>query len=180
MTVPVPRTWVASEFVTATIMNSAVRDVLNFLLDPPHVYAYRSTALTHTSNGNWLAVNLDGELYDSTGTMHDAGTPSRLVAPEPGVYRGTIGVAFVTNVTGARGVRVRKNAAGSDASGTPIAETAIGALTAFGNRVVCPFQVELNSGDYIEPFYYQGSGGSLDYVTGASQTYMSMQWDANL
>lgn len=32
---PTPRTWVAAELVTASIMNSAVRDMLNYLLVPP-------------------------------------------------------------------------------------------------------------------------------------------------
>jgi hypothetical protein len=32
---PTPRTWIAAELISASTMNSAVRDVLNYLLVPP-------------------------------------------------------------------------------------------------------------------------------------------------
>ena len=180
MAVPVPRTWVASEFVTATIMNADQRDTDNFQLGPPRCYAYRSAAITHQNNGNWETINLDGELYDSGG-MHDpASNASRVIAPEPGIYRGTVGVAFAVSGTGNRGARVRKNAAGLVGGGTEVCIDTRPSFAGLSFHMVVPFQVQLNAGDYIEPFYYQSSGGNLAYIEAAAETYLNMIWDAKL
>jgi hypothetical protein len=182
MAVPVPRTWVASEFETATIFNGDHRDSLNFLLAPPRCHAYRSAAGSHVLNGNWDVVALDGELYDPYATpAHDNATNnSRLVAAETGLYKGVAAVGFVANATGHRGIKIRKNAAGSDASGTEVTSTLTAAFATFGWQFTMPFQVQLNANDYIELFAYQSSGGNLGYLENASRLYLMFKWDSKL
>lgn len=82
----VPRTWTTGEVVTAAMMNTDVRDNLNFLFSGmPAAFAYHSTTQSVTS-ATFTAVALDSELYD-TDTIHDtAVNNSRLTCKTAGKY----------------------------------------------------------------------------------------------
>jgi hypothetical protein len=180
MAVPDPRTWESGELVTAPLLNSELRDPLNFILSPPRCHAYRSSGGSHSSSGNWQVIGLNAELYDS-GAIHDPVIDaSRLVAPEPGLYRGTGQVGFRLSAAGLRGARIRKNAAGTDASGTLVAQVTAASHGVFGWRGLVPFAVQLNAGDHIELFAYQSSGANLSYVVGAGETYLNLLWVSRL
>jgi hypothetical protein len=179
MAVPVPRTYVASEFVTATILNADIRDVNNFQLEPPRCFAYRN-ADKSTSNGVTTVYDMDLELFDSH-TAHSLVTNnSRLIAPEPGIYLALCQAKWAANATGSRRIQLRKNAAGNPVSGTLVFDTAN--LPSSGNIGFAhgSVHVQLSSGDYIEMFTEQTSGGALNVIGGPGESYLSFMWAAKL
>jgi len=175
--VPNPRSWGASLFVDSTIANLEWRDTFNFLLQPPRAFAYRSAALTLTT-AVWTLVPLDAEIYDPYSTpMHDNSTnPSRMIAPETGLYVVNLKIGFSANATGNRLMELRKNAAGSQVAGTLVttqATAGIATNSIFINETV---EVQLNATDYVELFAQQGSGGNLGLTVGSAQTILQMRF----
>jgi hypothetical protein len=179
MAVPVPRTWVASEFETATIMNgvNGIRDAMNFMLAPPRVSAYRSANQTLTTS-TWAVVPFDAEEYDPAAMHSTASNTSRLIAVETGIYTVSLFMIFGASATGQRNWEVRKNAAGSQASGTLLRAAASDSTSSsLGLRMFRTFDVPLNSGDYIELFAWQSSGGNLILQGGGIEdTNFQMRW----
>jgi hypothetical protein len=182
MAVPVPRTWVASETVTATIMNgiNGVRDAHNFLLAPPRVSVYKSANQTLT-DATYAVVSFNTELYDpySTAAHDNATNNSRLIAAETGLYSVNLNLVFAANATSTRRWELRSNAAGSQASGSLVASDIRNAETGgvIGTRMDRTLDVPLTAGDYLEIFARQDSGGSLALVGGNSaDTYFQMRW----
>jgi predicted lipase len=104
---------------------------------------------------------------------------SRLIAVAAGTYSVVACVQFVANATGVRAVQVRKNAAGSNAGGTLVAQANSGlASSSAGNSAIVVRDVVLAVNDYLEVFIYQSSGGALATVAGTGYTYASMRWVA--
>jgi hypothetical protein len=180
MAVPVPRTYVASEFISATTLNGDIRDVHNFMLEPPRVFAYH-TASTALTDNVWTLVSLGAELYDPYSTAgHDNVTNnSRVVARETGLY--TIHNQIRTSDLSGTifQMQVRKNSAGSDTGGTRIflqSQTGAGGgqVTQIGRSVDYP----LNTGDYVEMFIFVNTGGSPDATlgSGADATFLSIRF----
>ncbi|HEY3141032.1 MAG TPA: hypothetical protein VGJ86_07870 [Acidimicrobiales bacterium] len=181
MAVPTPRTYVAAEFETATILNGDIRDTATFLLGPPHCYAYRATDVSIPTSGVWALASLTGELYDSTTTMHStASNQSRIIAAETGLYTIKAHARFAANATGARGINIRKNAAGDQTLGTDLFFTF--SLPSSGNigYVFGSVDVQLNATDYVEMFVNQSSGGALNLLGGVTESFMSARWVSKL
>ncbi|HEY5986958.1 MAG TPA: hypothetical protein VIV12_11365 [Streptosporangiaceae bacterium] len=157
--------------------NTEWRDILNFLLGPPRVSAYRTTAVS-TATAVWARADLTGELYDSYGTaMHDTGTnPSRLVAPETMLYECHASLRVEANATGLRGIAVCKQTAGTyDALKLVKQETVTPAWSAAWFLGLST-DVQLNAGEHVEMFGRQESGGALDmFGGGIGQTFMSLR-----
>jgi hypothetical protein len=176
LAIPTVRDW-GSEFITEAKLDE-ISAALNYLLAPPRCFAYRSTTMT-LSQATWEVVNLNAEQYDS-GAMHDNATNNtRVTATETGIYVAKCSVRFETGTASTyRGVQVRKNAAGSDLSGTRIAiklEPALGG----GEPSIFGFSVDvpMTAGDYLELFARQATGsGTLDIGGGAEYTYLSVRW----
>lgn len=179
MAVPVPRTYVASEFVTSTILNGDIRDVHNYLLEPPRCFAYRN-ADKSTSNGVMTPYDMDLELYDSHTAHSTVTNNSRLIAPDPGIYGAKFQAKWAANVTGSRQVQIRKNAAGNPASGTLVFETADEPSAGNIGFVNGTVDVQLSASDYIEMFTSQSSGGALNVLGGSGESYLSFMWMAKL
>jgi hypothetical protein len=179
MALPTVRTWVASEFVTATTMNGDPRDVENFLWQPPRVSVYKSANQTLTNNVE-AVVSFNTELYDPYSTaMHDNATNnSRLVARETGLYTVNLFMIFGADIDGQRQYTVEKNAGGTPNAGTELANAAFDATSAtIGMRIFRTFDVPLTSGDYIELFAFHTAGANLDLVGGTqSDTSFQMRW----
>jgi hypothetical protein len=175
--IPDPGTWSAG-LVTTSMMNTRLRDVENWLLNPPHVHCFRSTTKTGTANGSFVLHDLDSELYDwSVSAMHDNATNnSRLTAPEAGIYYIAGHIRFAANAGGARGILIRKNAAGNPVSGTAVIERY--ELPSSGNLgfVHWAGDFPMSAGDYVEMWTYQNSGGTLDVLPGPHVTYLSIRW----
>jgi hypothetical protein len=160
-----PRTWVAGELVTASMMNAHVRDNASALRATPanRCVAYHNTT-QNVSAGNTDALNLNSEDVD-TATMHDLVTNNNRVtipAGGGGTYL-VSGSSFVSNSNNGtcelqirvNGTAVRRSSATTE-SGSD-----------FGERtVVLPLtQLVLAAGDYVE---LAGSATSNTFTFGSA------------
>jgi hypothetical protein len=103
-------------------------------------------------------------------TCGAAGSKTELIAPVAGVYEVNASVQWDTNSTGARVIRIEKNASTDLVTDqrTAIGFTANSAST----------MVKLAAGDFVQALVLQNSGGALN-VLGLSTTSLSMTWVGN-
>lgn len=172
----------ASELETAAILNPAIRDVLDFLLDPPSCYAYRGTNQSFTT-ATWAPLQMANELYDAYATpAHDTSTNNtRLVAAETGLYAITGHLTWAADASGVRFADIRKNAAGVQSGGTELEQISIAAAAAgISTRMVVYVEAQLTAGDYVELFGQQSSGGTLSAIGGQADSFLAFRWVARL
>ena len=183
MAVPVPRTYVAGEFLGATIFNTDHRDTLNFLMNPPRCLAYRGSSLGLV-DGAWTLIGLGSELYDPYSTAaHDTVTNnSRVHARENGLYIVHCQVRTSTLSSTIIQFQVRKNSAASDTGGTRLflhsqSGAGGGEATELGRSMDYP----LTNGDYVESFIRCDTGANPDASLngGADATFLSLRWETN-
>ncbi len=158
-TVPVMRTWVAGELVTAAYMNANIRDAGNFVRARP-MAILRQAAAQSVPNGAWTAILMDTEDLDRDAGHSTSSNTSRYVGKTPGYYMFPYTLPFTATATGARGARIRVNGADS-------ATTGCGRSTTNGTAVdtaLCGvgFTYLNGSTDYAELVGYQNSGGALN------------------
>lgn len=164
-TVPTPKTFSVNEVLTASTMNTEIRDAQKFLLDPPRVFAQNVTAIS-VPNAAYAAVALITEQYDTDG-MHDTVTNnSRFTCITPGLYDLKAMIYWTSNSTGMRGAQIRLNGATAlsydfrPSQATLIQQTCV--------------DWYLNAGDYVELLAYQNSGAALN----TQNVFMSARWVA--
>lgn len=160
------------------VFNQEIRDPLNFLLNPPAVSVYRSGVVTGTVSGTATLISWDAELYDTTDTMHSTATlPSRIFAPETGLYDVRVGMAWAADADGYRAIRVGVNTGGTDPQNAAAIRVQ---YTSAGGSVESQFtlakDVRLVQGDYIEVFQQHAAGNALDLSPGAGKMHASMRW----
>ena len=114
------------------------------------------------SNSTYTVVSWDSENFD-TNTMHDNATNNtRITIPtgKSGYYLLTGGIAFNSNGTGNRIVRVYKN-------GADLRWLSSVAAANTGNFTIVPFSqtFSLTAADYLEIYAYQTSGGALSVMS---------------
>lgn len=173
-TVPVPRTWVASENVTATIMNgtTGVKGALDFILSPPRCLVYQ-TATSSTTTGASTTITFDTETYD-TDTMHSTSVNTgRITATTTGLYTVFGQVCMASNATGTRTLALVKNGT------TTVANARLQSVIATNAYIDLECDVQLTASDYLELTMLQTSGGALATVAGAGNTWFSARWVAN-
>lgn len=160
-----PRTWVAGELVTASIMNTHVRDNL---LEIAKIGAHRCFAHNSgtqvVSAGNTTALTLDSELYDS-GTMHSTSSnTSRVIAPAAGYYV-IFGYSNVTNNNNGTGtLHLRKN--GSALSPVVSVQYVTSAGDFEDQGMVLHAVLSLAASDYVELY---GQAATNDFGFGLTQ-----------
>jgi hypothetical protein len=178
MAIPAAPDWGASETITEAKLDS-ISAVLNFLLEPPRCYAYKS-GTGALANSTWDAVNFGVEAYDSHGAHDNTTNSSRITAPESGLYTVAASVEFEANATGSRRINVRKNAAGVQTAGTSLRFVVVNAVAGAGNEttVAATFDTQLVQGDYIECFAHQSSGAALNVTGTLAGTFLSIRWTA--
>ena len=121
--------------------------------------AYKTSTQT-IANVTWTAVTWDVEEFDTNGFIDLSSHNTRITIPEDGYYvvGGTIG--FDANNTGLRLLTIRINGDSTDRHAYHTAN-AYGA-SAYGIVLSSSTILQLSSGDYVEMFVYQDSGGNLD------------------
>lgn len=166
-----PRTWVAGETITASIMNTHVRDNLNYLNARPQLFTYQNTpqAALVTSTSTLITFDTNVTDNDPNGSMHSTTTnPSRIIPKTAGYHEIIWTVTFVSNATGGRQIDVRKNAAGNAAGGTRVNLVAQMAANGLVTVVQLTGVVQFNgSTDYVEVFGFQSSGANLALSSGS-------------
>lgn len=153
--VPIPRTFTTGETETAAFYN-AMRDALNFLLNPPVCNATQATAQT-LATATWTALTLDATVEDSYGGHSNSTNNSRYTAQVAGWYMAFAAACFSSNATGWRGIRLEKNGAVFAGAATEVGTNPSGVCTIASPSAI----VFLNAGDYLEAYGFQNSGGNL-------------------
>jgi hypothetical protein len=154
--VPVPRTFTVGETETAAYFN-AVRDALNFLLNPPVFKGIQATTQAIAS-GAWTSIALDSSSVDSYTGHSNVTNNSRYTAQVAGWYWAEGYVAWqATGATCRFDSSIFRNGAAVPGSsqflvkpGTDLAAISASTLT------------YLAVGDYVEMNGRQSSGGSIN------------------
>jgi len=134
------------------------------------------TALQPIPDNTFTSLCFDTAVFDNDnvwggdpgpGTCGANGSKTKLIAPVAGVYEVNASVQWDTNSTGARVLRIEKNASTDLVTDqrTAIGFTANSAST----------MVKLAAGDFVQALVLQNSGGSLNAL-GISTTSFSMTW----
>lgn len=170
-TIPTPPTFNPGETTGVAAKLNQLRDVQNFILNPPKCYAYQGVAQS-IPNASATALTLDSELFDivmsGDSPGHDNVTANmRLVARTDGKYEIVGAIRWATNATGLREAQIRLN--GSTIliknAQTPAAASSTDCATP-------PIEVGLAAGDYIELLGFQSSGGALLTVAAREVTFL--------
>lgn len=174
--VPVTRTWVAGEVVTAPHFNDNIRDVLLYLLAKPTMMLRQTSAAQTLTTGTWTDITFNTEDQDSSGMHSTVSNTARATAVYPGWYRPTGGVGFVSNATGLRGTRWARGGTPLDFGG-PVDNATNGNAT---YKLAASPLVFFNVGDYLTLQGIQTSGGNLNTeVTSTIQSFFAIGWESN-
>lgn len=169
MLVPNQRDWVVGEIVTAAMLNSNVRDAVDFLLDPPMCDLYQAAAQS-IPNGALTALVWDTEVYDNDSAHSTVTNSSRITIQTPGWYHVSAAYSMDLNTTGYRLVCLYKN----------------GSVAKTGNRIapssnqtaaVLDAYLSVSAGDYLEIVVLQSSGAALStWVANAFRSFCTARW----
>ncbi len=129
----------------------------------PNLVVTRRSSTQTISNGAWTAVQWNDDVYDGSG-LHSTSSNSDIVyIKSPGFYRVDLNALFDANATGGRLARIHVN--GSEIDGTTVrSQPASGQSASVTTSCVRFF----NTGDQVQAFVYQNSGGDLDLVANGS------------
>lgn len=152
---------------------NAVVAYLDALKNPPGASGYRNTALSLTS-GTTTLVPLDAEDYDRDSMHSTSVNTSRIVVNTDGRFHLTARLSFAANGSGIRAVDVRKNAGGSAGGGSFVARDAGPPAGTGVTQLECNMTIQLVSGDYLEMFATQTSGGALGLDYGIRLCHLDM------
>ena len=137
------------------MLNTQIRDNLNFLHSPP-VIRVATTGAVSITNNSLTTVNLDAfgfkrDLLHSTVT-----NPSRVTFATTGIYTLTLQVDWDANATGRRYASILLNGA-TVIRAQSMAPASGGQAT---NQLAMSYDFEAT--DYVQVQVYQDSGGSLN------------------
>lgn len=160
LNVPVMKTWNVGDIASAALLNTNIRDALNFLLNVPLFLGTQNNAQALPGN---IAVStpiaLDNNLIDTYSGHSTSVNNSRYVAQQTGIYllTGSVSLASTSGVfVGA----FFKN--GNLIAGTQVTGNATAGITT--SIAPAPAIVQLNAGDYV----YMGANVSVAVNTQVS------------
>lgn len=167
-----PRTWVTGETVTASQLNTHLRDNMIALRAALTTRVYRSTALS-TSTGTAVLVGMDAETTDSPGWHSTSSNTDRITPNLSGLYLVMAGASFAASATGYREVTLWRNGLSGQA------------IASIGRGIACTGSVSNNlavsgvftangSTDYFGLGVEQSSGGALNVNGGEFLTWLSV------
>ena len=155
-----PRTWVTAEMVTAALMNTHVRDNLDWLIQA-HGCAATGTADQAITTGVMTAVQWDGtDEWDSDAFHDPASNNTRLTVPRAGRYLVIAGVYWEAVAAGVnREVHLRTDGS-TTASGGRVNQSATVAAPAV-YQVVSSI-LPMGGGTYVECLVGHDRGSNLN------------------
>ena len=133
--------------------------------------AYKTTGQT-ISNNTQTAITWSAEYFD-TDAFHSTSTnTSRFTIPagKGGKYLFTATARFASNSTGIRSWTYYKNGSGL------MQPAAMNAVSSGGSATSVVWVGDLIAGDYIELYCFQTSGGNLDILADADNTYITISY----
>lgn len=173
-TIPSQRTWAAADVVTAAMMNSNVRDAVNFWLTArPKAHLLQGVAQSFTT-ATAAALTFDTEVHDNDGGHSTSTNTSRYTAVTPGWYMASGGVGWASNAVGIRLLRWSVNGTTVNGSGTQVYAPATSVVIHLPARTIMVF---LTAGDFLELNARQDSGGALLTTVGSENAAtMTVMW----
>lgn len=170
-TLPVFRTWVAGEIVTAAFMNTNIRDAGNFFLSWP-VAELRQTVAQSIANLG-ATITFDVEDIDTDNGHSTVTNTSRYTPQTAGRFQFSGGSVWAANATGRKGNWWMRNAGLVNGSSAVVASTATLTLAVPARTMTMAAN---GSTDFMELFGYQESGGALNTaVSTIDQSSMSVR-----
>lgn len=167
--------WADNDALNTTNVNAYLRDPIRFLLAAP-LCRLRQTTAALTATGTWTDMPFTTEDIDTdpdgVGGHSTSANTARFTARYPGWYDVGGAVAFISNATGNRGVRLAIN--GTAVNGSETLTPAVNGTTS--EAVLRPMTVLLDEGDYITLQGFQTSGGALNTIAGIGSTTLDVRW----
>ena len=169
-----PKTWADGDVVTASELNTHVRDNLNELRGAQTCRVYRSVTQS-LSNDTYALIGMNQETSDVPGWHSTVTNDPRITPTVAGLYLIVAGASFAHNTTGSREIVIVRNGLGGvsvASTGRNIAVNAAGSLSAnFNVTGVFPAN---GSTDYFSLAAWQNSGGALNVNGGEFLTWLSV------
>lgn len=165
-----PRTWVTNETVTASLLNTHVRDNVAWVAtDAPCCNVHNSANIAIVT-ATTTALTFDSERYDTGGCHSTVTNTGRITVPTGGggKWRFSANVVFAANATGYRQLGIRINGT------TNIAYVSLPAVNGDVTILNVSCEYAMSAGDYAEVLVYQNSGGNLN-VTAVNNYSPSFQ-----
>ena len=167
-----PRTWVTGETVTASQLNTHLRDNLLALREANHCRVYRSSAGTLTT-ATLTLVNFDAETTDPNGWHSTTSNTDRVTPTIAGYYRVEAGASFGASATGWRELILWRNGTSGQAFSTVGRGVACTGTNSTNWALSGTFPAN-GSTDYFSLSVEQNSGGNLTLAGGEFATWMSV------
>lgn len=175
---PFPRTWGASEAVTAAKLNTDIRDALSFYYNPPRA-KMRLSASFAVNSAIASPVPWDTEVYDTDGGHSTSVNNTRYVSKTDGWYYVStclhMSPSATASETGTREVVLYKNST----EGLKQNRQDAYLLNRFSDTFVLRTagHVRLAINEYLEVMVYQDSGAVI-FVSNniADPSYFSIRW----
>lgn len=164
-----PRTFAVGEILTASAMNTDVRDNTSFLRDPPRARATRAANKSIATGGSAVVVDFDTEDHDH-GDLYDPGgaNPERITIGDDGTYGFGASGEWESNSSGIRYVAVRLNGTSVVAADRRPGEAL--------SEQSCSNERELLAADYVEMLVYQNSGASRNLQSSGASPMLWVSW----
>lgn len=171
-----PKTWSTGNVLTATDLNTYVRDNTSWLgTDKPLARVFNSAAISIANNTN-TAVTFDSERFDNQGMHSTSSNTSRLTVPTGMGGKFLIGghIEFAGNASGQRDILIQVNGS------TVIAYDRVGPNGAVSWKMSLTTMYALSAADYVELLVFQNSGGALNLdATGNYTPEFWAMWMSN-
>lgn len=153
-----PRTWVPGELVTASMMNTHIRDNMNYLFTAASGDKCRATNGAQSISDNTATkLTFGSETFDTNGLHSTSSNPSRITIVTTGYYI-VIGWVYWNSAGGSsRWLRILVN-------NTTLYNTNRVSSASFDNAQSVDDLISFTAGDYVELSVVQESGGSLNTV----------------
>ncbi len=172
-----PPTFLVGRLEAETDLNPILVDDPQWLHYPKWMRLHK-TSTQSINNSTDTALTWGSEDADPWALHSTSSNTSRLTvtAPLAGVFSVRAVIEFASNATGFRRVDLRKNG-----SSTPLCITSAGAVNGASTVVQAESMVQMVSGDYLEVFVQQSSGGALNVsATTEATTYVEAEWFGSL
>lgn len=159
---PAPRTWSVNDLVSAALLNTNIRDAVNFLTNPPTFVGYQATGQAIPTSV-WTGMAIDSNVTDTYNGHSTVTNNTRYVAQQPGWYAAMCDTVWPSAAgTGRRGSEIYKNGA------APLYrnEILVGTVSSGGTPSIT--LVQLAVADYVEGRCFQDSGASATLGVGSS------------
>ena len=154
-----PKTWASGNVLTASDMNTYVRDNTLYLYaqsgSSPTCRVYNNAAISIPNNST-TALTFNSERWDNDDMHSTASNTSRLTCVTPGIYSVYGNIRFASNNNGNRIIAVRKNGSVVWANHRAMA------IQGSNHPLSIATQIDLDTGDYVELLAFQSSGAALN------------------